>query len=184
MLFQVFKNGMILLLYRDVNFKVIAPSLPMVYCVLKNILSCRCHVINVIWSEEVIIQGQVSLPVIALPLTNHTVCPSGIIYKYDSQLPPICIPIIQVWYSKRAVCFQSYSSKKGPANKIRSLEIIYSLLLLSPFNGSSASAVGTSCFLTTYDSGVLFTPHKVRRYSSTISNFFDQSLVCTVGVVT
>ena len=53
-----------------------------------------------------------------------------------------------------------------------------------PYNGSPASAVFTSYFLSTYNSCVSFTPQNVRRYSSTPSNIFNQSWVFTVGVVT
>ena len=73
---------------------------------------------------------------------------------------------------------------KVPATTIEDLAIITSTMVSYLFNGSSASAIGTSFFLTIYKNDVPFTPWNVSRYSSTPPNVFDQSLVCTVGVVT
>ena len=53
-----------------------------------------------------------------------------------------------------------------------------------PLYGLSPSAVGTSCFFTTYDSGAPFMPQNVSRYSYMLSNVFNQSLECNFGVVT
>ena len=70
---------MMLLLYRNVPFKGIVILFPMVYYVLKNFLIHRCHVINNIWSKEVLILGHIYLPDIELTLNNLALCPSGII---------------------------------------------------------------------------------------------------------
>ena len=71
-----------------------------------------------------------------------------------------------------------------PATKIGSLSIISSLMVLYSFDEYYNSAVVTSLFLTTYDSGVPFTPQNVRIYSSTPSNVFDPFLLHNFGVLT
>ena len=67
---------------------------------------------------------------------------------------------------------------------IGALAMISSVIISYPFYELYASSIGTSCFCTTYDSGVPFMPQNMRIYSSTTSNVFDQSLLCTIGVVT
>ena len=117
MLFQVLLNGMRLLLYYNIPLKSIVLLLSMVYCILTNLLSCRCQVINIILSDVVIIHGQVSLPAIALILTDLAVFPSSRICKNGSQLPPNCSSISQVWFNKRSVCFESFNSNHCTFNK-------------------------------------------------------------------
>ena len=87
---------MMILLYHNTPLKYIILSLLMVYCVFKNLLRRICDVINIIRSEVVIIQGYVSLPDIALHLTNLALCPIRRIYKYGSRITSNCSLVSQV----------------------------------------------------------------------------------------